>query len=250
MLPLRAISESVGANVDWNPNTQTVSITTNRQNQVATTQTPQQTTPTQQVHIVTPVEPSPVQDRSITPVLFNSPTLLSSAELLALQETAPSHIETRSNIKLPNRRITDAELQSWIQEYRNLGGINSFELEIVRLINEVRAEHGLASLKISQELSMAARFHSQEMVDLNYFSHTSPHHGSAVDRMVMFGHDEGLGENIAGTGGFDPTPKEHIDIWLNSPGHRRVILHSQEIIIGIGVANNDGSTYSTLKYGF
>jgi len=40
-----------------------------------------------------------------------------------------------SGITLPNRRLTETERQTWIDEYNQMGGATNFELEVVRLIN-------------------------------------------------------------------------------------------------------------------
>ena len=48
----------------------------------------------------------------------------------------------------PERAMTQRELAAWIAEYRELGGINAFELEVVYYVNAVRAEHGLAPLTL------------------------------------------------------------------------------------------------------
>ena len=163
--------------------------------------------------------PTMQEDRVVVPVLFDEPTLLTSAELIALAETAPTHEDTRSAIVLPDRILTDVELQAWIEEYKELGGINAFELEVVRLINEARDYYyGLPPLKISMELSMAARFHNQEMLDLGYFAHISPNTGTSNDRAIMFGHITGAFENLGGFIGM-----------MNSPGHRAGIMHCQTV---------------------
>jgi len=192
--------------------------------------------------VVTPAPPASENDKTPTisewqegdAILFSELTILNSEELLILAEIAPSSEETRSAITLTNRRLTDSELSAWIEEYKELGGINDFELQVVRLINEYRAQHNLPPLAINPELSMAARFHSQEMVDLNFFSHTSPVTGGPMDRARMFGCYRGLGENIGGR----RTPEDTVQGWLNSPGHRNAILSEGINGIGIGRAVN------------
>jgi uncharacterized protein YkwD len=175
------------------------------------------------------------EDGITPPVLFDGLTMLGSDELLAWIEIAPNHEDTRSATILPNRRLTDSELEAWIEEYRELGGINAFELEVIRLINEIRVEYGLSPWVISMELSMAARFHSQEMADLNYFSHTSPVYGSPSGRAEIFGHRNTRGdwqtlENI----GRNSTPERLVNAWMNSPSHRAALLGSNFVSVGIG----------------
>jgi len=166
--------------------------------------------------------------------------LFTDTELLAMIEEAPSREDTRSATTIPNRRLTDNELNAWIAEYHALGGMNAFELEVAMLINEVRVQYGLRPLAISPELSIAARFHSQEMDDLSFFAHTSPNTGTVAQRSAMFG-ETAASEIIAGG-----TPAGAVERWLNSPGHRNAMLHPDRTYFGIGGVG-DGPAVVKLK---
>jgi len=172
------------------------------------------------------------------------PTLLTTDELLELMETAPSFTETRSTATLANRRITEAEITAWIAEYWEQG-INAFELEVVKLINIERERYNLNPLAVNPNLMMAARFHSQQMADLQFFSHNSPHHGRGMYRAEMFGHENireyvwGVRENIASS---TRSPQAVVEAWMNSPGHRAAILQDTFLTIGIGTVQGGGTT--------
>jgi len=183
--------------------------------------------------------------------------LYTNEELMKWIEAAPSHIETRSAEVLPNRRLSQFEVDAWIDEYWRLGGMNAAELEIVMIINEIRAEYGLHPLMINNVLSMSSRFHSQEMADLGYFSHVSPNTGGPAGRVEMLvghlGYDNygnriflTGGENV-GTrgGGSDTQARRHVERWMNSPGHRATILTPYDVSIGVGVVNFGGATMKT-----
>ena len=62
----------------------------------------------------------------------------------------------------------------------------SFEKEVVRLVNEIRAQRGLKELTYNWELSRVARYKSQDMKDNTYFSHTSPVYGTPFQMMKDF----------------------------------------------------------------
>ena len=179
------------------------------------------------------------------------PTLLTNEQLLELIEQSPDFTETRSLETLASRQITEAELTAWIDEYWELGGFNAFELEVVRLINIERENVGLAPLALDPLLMMAARFHSQEMADLRFFSHRSPHHGRGRDRAVMFGHENiqedvwGVMENISGS---TRSPETVVQGWLRSPGHRATILDADAIFLTIGIGTVQGGG-TTAKFG-
>ena len=108
----------------------------------------------------------------------------------------------------------------------------SFEQQVLELVNEQRAAIGLSPLTLSTELSNAARAKSQDMSDNNYFSHTSPSYGSPFDMLKSFGISYSTaGENIAM--GY-ATPQAVMNAWMNSAGHRANILNSSFTQIGIG----------------
>ncbi len=110
--------------------------------------------------------------------------------------------------------------------------VTAFEGEVVRLVNEIRVSHGLKPLTQDWQLSRVARYKSQDMRDLGYFSHTSPTYGSPFNMMKSFGISyRTAGENIAK--GYS-TPKAVVDAWMNSPGHRANILNSSYTHIGVG----------------
>lgn len=111
-------------------------------------------------------------------------------------------------------------------------GVSSYEKEVVRLVNEIRAKNGLNPLTEDWELSRVARYKSQDMKDNNYFSHTSPTYGSPFNMMKSFGISyKTAAENIAKG---QATPQAVVNAWMNSAGHRANILNSSYTKIGVG----------------
>ena len=110
--------------------------------------------------------------------------------------------------------------------------VTDFEAEVIRLVNEIRRQYGLGTLKTNWQLSRVARYKSQDMHDRGYFSHTSPTYGSPFQMMKSFGISyRTAGENIAK--GYT-TPKAVVDGWMNSEGHRANILNASFTEIGVG----------------
>lgn len=108
----------------------------------------------------------------------------------------------------------------------------NYEQEVVRLVNEIRAQNGLKPLTQDWELSRVARYKSQDMKDNNYFSHTSPVYGSPFQMIKDFGITyRSAGENIAK--GY-ASPQAVVNGWMNSSGHRANILNSSYTRIGVG----------------
>ena len=61
------------------------------------------------------------------------------------------------------------------------GDFSEFQQEVLKLVNVERTKRGLTPLKINTKLSNVATLKSQDMIDNNYFSHTSPRYGSPFD---------------------------------------------------------------------
>ena len=108
----------------------------------------------------------------------------------------------------------------------------AYEAEVVRLVNEQRAKHGLGPLTQNWQLSRVARYKSQDMSENWYFSHTSPTYGSPFQMIKSFGISyRTAGENIAR--GYT-TPQAVVEAWMNSAGHRANILNASFTEIGVG----------------
>ena len=115
------------------------------------------------------------------------------------------------------------------------------EMEVFNLINQKRTSAGLAKLKIDDETQNVARIKAKDMVDSNYFSHTSPTYGSPFDMLKSFKVSyKTAGENIAG----NSSNSKAVETWMNSEGHKANILNSSFNYTGIGVVN--GSKYGKI----
>ncbi len=106
------------------------------------------------------------------------------------------------------------------------------EQQMLKLINDARAQNSLKPLQVDMKLCNVARIKSQDMVDNNYFSHSSPKYGSPFDMMKSFGISfVQAGENIAG----NKSVQNAENALMNSPGHRKNILSPDFTHIGIGI---------------
>ncbi|TGB02817.1 CAP domain-containing protein [Halobacillus salinus] len=122
----------------------------------------------------------------------------------------------------------------------------SFKEEVVRLTNDAREKNGLKPLKMSPEVTKVAQAKSEDMAEKNYFSHTSPTYGSPFDMLKEFGVDyRTAAENIAAG---QQTPKQVVDGWLNSSGHRKNIMNKNVTHIGVGFAQ-DGQYWTQMFIG-
>ncbi len=139
-------------------------------------------------------------------------------EIIAANPQVPN-----PNLIYPGQKLTIPQLSDSVQDY---------EAEVIRLVNDIRQQNGLKPLAANWELSRVARYKSQDMVDKKYFSHTSPTYGSPFEMMRAFGLTyRTAGENIAYG---QKTPKEVVNAWMNSSGHRANILNPSYTQIGVG----------------
>ncbi len=140
-----------------------------------------------------------------------------------------------SEIKSANPQIANADLiypGQVLYIPTTDSAVLQYEKEVVRLVNEIRAENGLQALTYDWELSRVARYKSQDMKDAGYFSHTSPTYGSPFQMIRNFGITyKSAGENIAK--GYT-TPQAVVNGWMNSSGHRANILNASFNRIGVG----------------
>ncbi|EJA6607366.1 TPA: sporulation protein [Clostridioides difficile] len=117
---------------------------------------------------------------------------------------------------------------------------SAYQKEVVDLVNIERAKAGLNPLTLDSSISNVATKKSQDMIDNNYFSHNSPTYGSPFDMLKKFGISyKTAGENIAMG---QKTPKEVVNAWMNSEGHRKNIMNPNFSKIGVGVAQKSGGS--------
>ncbi|SHF54657.1 CAP domain-containing protein [Ornithinibacillus halophilus] len=109
---------------------------------------------------------------------------------------------------------------------------STFEEQVAQLVNQERAKHGLSALKHRADIKNVAEKKAMDMINSNYFSHTSPNYGSPFDMLKTFGISyRTAGENIAKG---QKTPQEVMNAWMNSSGHRANILKPEFDSIGVG----------------
>ena len=126
--------------------------------------------------------------------------------------------------------------------------IGSVERTAFRLLNQKRIENDLKPLMWSDDLERVARIHSQNMADFKFFDHKGIDGKMVSDRAdcLGVGNWRSIGENIAFSRGYaDPVAKA-VDLWLDSPSHRRNLMNEnwKESAVGVAVAA-DGSYYFT-----
>ena len=119
--------------------------------------------------------------------------------------------------------------------------MRSLEQDLLANLNALRRQHGLSQLRVSTALTAAARQHSTEMASRGYFSHNSAN-GSSFDRRIgRFYRATGkrywsVGENLLWSSP-DVNPAAALDMWLNSPAHRKIMLTARWREVGLSAVH-------------
>ena len=155
----------------------------------------------------------------------------------------PSKPESTPN----NPSTTPEQKPESTPEQKPSTDFSSYQQQVLDLVNAERTKRGISALTLDSNLSSVATKKSQDMVNKNYFDHTSPTYGSPFDMMKQFGISyRTAGENIAKG---QKTPQEVVTAWMNSEGHRKNILNPNFTNLGVGIAKDSkGTTYWTQMF--
>ena len=114
--------------------------------------------------------------------------------------------------------------------------LKSGERRLLVLINRARARRDLSMLCVHLKLERAARSHSRDMMQNDYFSHYS--RGGSEDpgeRIARFGYDwASYGETIDWGYGAAAGPLDAFKHWMRKKPHRRLILNRHFREVGVG----------------
>ncbi len=138
--------------------------------------------------------------------------------------------------------------------------LTSTEKRTLDLHNQTRASNGLPAFCVQPKLTTAARAHSQEMLEKDYFSHNSYNGETFGARLKRFGYTSSgysyytVGENISWGSGSYGSPDSIFKGWMNSTGHKANILNKNFRQIGIGAStgtykSSAGATMYTVDFG-
>ena len=128
----------------------------------------------------------------------------------------------------------------------------AFEQELIRLVNDVRAEHGLPAFIVNDSLGYVARLRAEESLYHQSSTHYSERTGlrsTAHFRFISGIRVDWAGENL---GGGQHTAQHVLNRWMESAEHRAPILsgHSSSSFtnithFGVGFDFASGSAYPT-----
>jgi uncharacterized protein YkwD len=115
------------------------------------------------------------------------------------------------------------------------------EAAVSCLVNAERAARGLRAVEHERALALSARRHANDMVARRYFAHVSPSGGTVDKRARRAGYLSApcwsLGEDLGSAPAAVASARAVVDAWMESPGHRAVILDPSFRDIGIALVD-------------
>ncbi len=139
----------------------------------------------------------------------------------------------------PNSSQTDDWPAQW----------SAWEEEVLARTNATRARGVVCGgqsmppappVSLNGSLRTAARRHSKDMADRNYFEHENPEGAGPADRAQAAGFSSTfVGENIAAG---QTSPERVVQAWIDSPGHCVNMMDPRYKVLGVGYyfdANSD-----------
>jgi uncharacterized protein YkwD len=131
--------------------------------------------------------------------------------------------------------------------------LSSLESGVLARLNTIRAQHHLTPLRLNARLTAASAQHSHEMAADGYFEHAS-HDGTIFWKRIAHFYPAGsfgywsVGENLLWSSP-DVDSAKALELWMNSPEHRKNILTARWREIGISAVHAAGApgTYRGLE---
>jgi uncharacterized protein YkwD len=120
-----------------------------------------------------------------------------------------------------------------------------------------RNQKHLSGLSVSKQLRASAARKAHDIRRCHQFSHYACGRNAFYweQRVGFFRGTFGAGENLALTYGVDSTPRATMDLWLNSPEHRRNLLSPRYRNVGMALvtgsfAGNSGAHIWVAEFGY
>lgn len=160
--------------------------------------------------------------------------------------TSPSPSRTESRSPSPTKTRTSEPTPS-AKPTATADAATAAEAEVLRLVNQERAQAGCRPLTNDPELAKLAGDYSQDMAERGFFDHTDPDGNDPWERAQDYGIADLGGENIARG---QANAQSVMDAWMNSEGHRANILNCDFRTLGVGAHFGDGGPWWTQNFGF
>lgn len=195
-----------------------------------------------------PVPPATEQPSPTPPPMsLSTPTRTPAAISTRVPTGTPSPTRAPTRTTAPTRTIAPTPAPT----STTAAGVtlSSLEQATVDAINRERASRGLVLLTVDPVLMELARGHAKDMIERNYFSHTTPEGKTFKMRLQ----EKGIvlnwtGENFYATASPESKVVEVTMQWLMGDlSHRRNILNASYRKVGVGVVKSASGLYMTVQ---
>jgi uncharacterized protein YkwD len=112
--------------------------------------------------------------------------------------------------------------------------LNAVEREVIQRLNDQRSQRGLGTLKPAWGLNRAADRHSKDMLARDFFDHPSSDGTPFDTRVRRFAKAGIVGETLASLPDRSDGAAAVVDVWMNSPAHRAIVLDPRLKRVGVG----------------
>lgn len=117
-------------------------------------------------------------------------------------------------------------------------GVSQAE-QLLIYINEARRQFELPPLQYVYELAVAAQQHADDMAAYRYTGHTGSDGSLPAERLLWHGYPHAYAGE-ATSWGFEQA-YQAVEFWINSPGHRAIILNKYATDVGVAFTVNYNS---------
>ena len=125
------------------------------------------------------------------------------------------------------------------------GSTDGMGNELMIMINNARQGVGIGSVALDGQLSGVSQSRSNDMAGRNYFSHVTPEGTDFINALKSAGVPFKLTGEIIAMNNYssDKTVRAAYDTFMNSPGHKAIIMDGRYNTAGVGVAKDSKGYY-------
>lgn len=131
--------------------------------------------------------------------------------------------------------------------------LDQLAAEVIKQTNKERQSNNLPNLVLDRTLEPIALFHSEDMLEKDYFAHENKEGCNSVCRINNAGYKyRAVGENLFMMQGFALDEKDAAALivqgWMGSAGHRANILKDKYTHTAVAIAAGNKKIYITALY--
>ncbi len=177
------------------------------------------------------------------------PLTLSNTSTVASDVTASADIQELPLVESESLLVDSSGLKAQLEalEFPDTAGPAD---KLLAYINLARSVNNMRPLRYVHELSVAAQRHTDDMANYDFIGHSGSDESTPALRIVEAGYPGGYGGEATAWGMEDPIAP--VEFWLNSIGHRAILLHPAVSDVGVGYTLNYDSSniwYWTAEFG-